>query len=256
MFIRNERSIKEFIQFYPVVAGIAIINAALWLIIDFLQLPFGQMIYQWGTGSNYFIAHGEYWRLVTPIFLHGGFMHLLFNTFALVIFGPALEQMLGKAKFLLAYFGAGIAGNIATYVFGPSEFFYVHLGASGAIYGLFGIYLFMVAFRKHLIDPGSTQIIVVLFVIGLILTFVRSNINTHAHVFGFLGGFVIAPLILSNVKPYSPWRNRRHFHKENDDSIQFDPNRWKKRGISQKMKKNIWWIILGILVLIAIWNRL
>ncbi|MFA1822573.1 rhomboid family intramembrane serine protease [Virgibacillus oceani] len=254
MFIRNERSIKEFLRFYPVVGVIIIVNLVLWLIIHLLQLPIGTMIYQLGAGSNFLIGQGEYWRLVTPIFLHAGFMHVAFNSFALVLFGPALEQMLGRFKFIMAYLVTGIAGNIATFLLGPSEFWYVHVGASGSVFGLMGIYIFMVAFRKHLIDPGSSQMITIIFVIGIIMTFLRPNINIYAHIFGAVAGFAIAPVILAGVRGFSPWRNRRYH--EDDGSIQFDPNRWQKKGISQKLKKNIIWIILGVLVVLGLLGRM
>lgn len=255
MFIRTERSIKEFLQFYPVVGTIVIINLALWLIIHLLQLPLGITLYQLGVGNNYLIAAGEYWRLVTPIFLHAGFMHVAFNSFALVLFGPALEQMLGRFKFVMAYLVTGIAGNVATFVLGPSEFWYVHVGASGSVYGLMGIYIFMVAFRKHLIDQGSSQIITVIFIVGIIMTFLRPNINIYAHIFGAVAGFAIAPVILAGVRAFSPWRNRPRY-REDDGSIQFDPNRWRKKGISQKLRKNMIWIILGVLVLLGLFGRM
>ncbi|WP_164214624.1 rhomboid family intramembrane serine protease [Virgibacillus sp. YIM 98842] len=255
MFIRNERSIKEFLQFYPVVGVIVIINLAIWLIDDLLQLQIGNLLYQLGAGSNYYIAEGQYWRLVTPIFLHAGFMHVLFNSFALVLFGPALEQMLGKFKFIMAYLATGIAGNVATFVFGPSEFWYVHVGASGSVYGLMGIYIFMVLYRKHLIDQGSSHMITVIFVIGIIMTFLRPGINIHAHIFGAVAGFAIAPVILSGAQAYSPWRNRRRYAQD-DGSIQFDPDRWRKKRLPDKLKKNIIWIILGILVLLGLFGRM
>src|SRR5690625_5201022 len=156
MFIRTERSLKEFIQYYPIVAGLVMIHLALWLMIDLLHLPMGDQLFQWGAGHNISTHNGEYWRLLTSMFLHAGLMHTLFNSFALVLFGPALEQMLGKFKFIIAYIGAGFIGNLATYLVAPTAF-YVHVGASGAIYGLFGIYIFMVFFRKHLIDPGKDR---------------------------------------------------------------------------------------------------
>src|SRR5699024_6403593 len=142
MFVRHERSIKEFMRFYPVVSVIIIINLLLWVIIDLLHLDIGRSIYLWGIGHNIAVMYGEYWRLITPIFLHGDLSHVIFNSFALVLFAPALEQMLGKFKFTLFYFLTGIVGNVGTFIMNPFSQT-PHLGASGAIYGLFGIYMFM-----------------------------------------------------------------------------------------------------------------
>ncbi|WP_042220381.1 rhomboid family intramembrane serine protease [Oceanobacillus manasiensis] len=250
MFIRNERSITEFIKFYPVVSTIIIIHIILWLIHDFLSLPIGDTLYQLGAGSNYHIAQGEYWRFITPMFFHAGLMHMLFNSFSLVLFGPALEQMLGKVKFIIAYVGAGVVANIASFILGHA--FYMHVGASGAVFGLFGIYIFMKAFRKHLIDYQSSQMITVILVIGLIMTFLRPNINVYAHIFGFIGGFVIAPLVLRQTSPYSPWQRRYR----DDDEVQFDPNRWKKKRVPSNVKKNAIWIIIGLLALIGLLSRI
>jgi len=253
MFIRQERSVKEFMQFYPIVAWLVIINFALWLMIDFLQLKTGGLIYQWGVGNNLFIHEGEYWRLITPIFLHGGLMHAVFNSFSLVLFGPALEQMLGKVKFIITYLTAGIIGNLATYALGPA--IYAHLGASGAVFGLFGVYMYMVIFRKDLIDDANAQIVMIITIIALVMTFLRPNINIYAHIFGLVGGLVLAPIVLRRAQPFSMWRNQRRAT-HNDGSIQFDPNRWRKRRIPQQLKKNLIWIILGVLVLFGLLGRI
>src|SRR5690625_3147835 len=149
MFIRQERSLKEFISFYPIVSALVIIHIALWFLIDFSQSSFGRQLLLWGVGNNALIHEGEYWRLFTPIFLHGGLRHVLFNSFSLVLFGPALEQMLGRVKFIIVYIAAGLIGNIATLLFGPVM--YTHLGASGAVFGLLGAYMYMVFMRRDLI---------------------------------------------------------------------------------------------------------
>lgn len=254
MFIRNERSIKEFMKLYPIVSTLIIIHLALWIIIDLLQLPIGREIYTFGVGYNLLVAMGEYWRLFTPIFLHGDLMHTLFNSFALVLFGPALEQMLGKWKFLIAYFWAGIFANIVTFLVEPLQ--YVHLGASGAVYGLFGIYIFMALFRKYLIDQNSSQMIKTILIIGVIMSFFGSNINIVAHLAGFVGGFIIAPLVLINVQSYNPWRSYRRSYPDNSGEIQFDPNRWnKKRIIPKKLKDNWLWVIIGVLALMGLLSR-
>ncbi|MDY0395371.1 rhomboid family intramembrane serine protease [Virgibacillus halophilus] len=252
MFIRTEKSIKEFMRFYPVVATLIIIHFLLWIIIDLLRLPFGETIYNYGAGVNLFIHQGDYWRLITPIFLHANFMHALFNSFSLLIFGPALEQMLGKTKFIIAYLIAGMVGNIATYAFHPTAFV-VFIGASGAIFGLFGIYMYMVMFRKDLIDSANAQIILVIFVIGLIMTFLQPNINIQAHIFGFIGGAALGPIVLHRAQPFF----QKTYESKSSNDIGFDPNRWKKKHrVPANIRKNWLWIILAILVLIGLLGRI
>jgi len=255
MFIRTERSVQDFMRFYPVVSVIIIINLLLWFIIDVLHLEIGYTIYNWGIGHNFSVYQfGEYRRLVTPIFLHAGIGHVVFNSFALVLFGPALEQMLGKIKFIFVYFLTGIIGNIGTYVINPVDIT-PHLGASGAIYGLFGVYLFMVFFRKDLIDPGNAQIVQIIFLIGLVMTFIQPNVNIAAHIFGFIGGFAIGPLVLRRAQPFSMMRNRPR-RRQNSGDVQFNPNRWNKRRIlPRKLRNNIFWVIFGILVLIGLFSK-
>src|SRR5699024_9171978 len=195
MFVRQERSMKEFMQFYPVVSTIIIINLLLWLIINVLQLQIGEIIYSWSVGANYLVSYGEYWRLLTPVFLHGGFSHVLFNSFALVLFAPALEQMLGKFRFVTFYLLTGIIGNVVTYkVVTMSQIF--HLGSCGAIYGLFGIYIIMVVFRKQLIDVANAQNVTVIFVLSVLMSFMQPYINISAHLFGTLGCFLLGPPFL------------------------------------------------------------
>jgi rhomboid protease GluP len=253
MFIRNERSIQEFVRLYPIVSTIVVIHIGIWFLHDVLPIGFFDYLYSLGVGSHYEIHNGEYWRFITPIILHGGLMHMLFNSFSLVLFGPALEKMLGKVKFIIAYFGAGILANIATYFINPS-FGFAHVGASGAIFGLFGIYVYMVVFRKDLIDAQSAQIITVIFIIGLIMTFIRPGINIYAHVLGFIAGFLIAPLILTGARPYYPWQYQRTY--ADDGEIRFDPNRWKRGKFTRKLKQSPLWIIIIILVVLGIWRYL
>jgi rhomboid protease GluP len=248
MFLRNEKSIKEFIHSYPVVSTIVMIHIAMWILHDLLPITFFDNLYELGIGSHYDINNGEYWRFLTPIFLHGGLTHMLFNSFSLILFGPALEQMLGKVHFILAYLGAGVLANILTF-FLNSDIGFAHVGASGAIYGLFGIYVFMVVFRKHLIDAQSAQIIVIIFIIGLIMTFIRPGINQYGHVLGFASGFILAPLLLTRARPFNPWKNQ-HSHGTTD--VQFNPNRWKKRRLWQRIKLNPFFIFFIIVLIIFI----
>lgn len=188
MFIRTE-NFQTFIRLYPVVTFILALQAVLWL---FFSLP-AHSVVLWRdtvTGYNLGVANGEWWRLITPILPHAGFTHLLFNSMSIFLFAPALERMLGKARFLLVYAGSGIIGNIGTYVTEPLD--YVHVGASGAIFGLFGVYLFMVLFRNELIGQEHSKMIITLLAFAVLMSFINSNINMMAHLFGLCGGFLLS----------------------------------------------------------------
>jgi rhomboid protease GluP len=187
MFTRTE-SFREFIRFYPVISIIIAIHFLLYL---FTALPIFPNFWFKATfsGVNLYIMEGEYWRLFTPIFMHGGFAHVLFNSFSLVLFGPALESLLGKGRFILVYLVSGILANVATLLLEPLT--YVHVGSSGAIFGLFGYYISIILFRKHMLSQQNSQLILTICALSLIMTFIQPNINITAHIFGLLAGLLL-----------------------------------------------------------------
>ncbi|CAM3954561.1 rhomboid family intramembrane serine protease [Mesobacillus zeae] len=195
MFTRTE-SFREFIRLYPAVSIIILIHLLLYIMTALPILPSLQ-IFELLSGVNLYIAEGEYWRLVTPIFVHSGFPHVLFNSFSIVLFGPALEQILGKFKFLTVYLAAGICANLATFLLEPLT--YMHVGASGAIFGLFGYYIAMSIFRKDLLTKENSQLIITIAAIGVAMTFIQENINVTAHIFGLLAGFLAGRLTLPRL---------------------------------------------------------
>ncbi|WP_342526339.1 rhomboid family intramembrane serine protease [Chryseomicrobium sp. FSL W7-1435] len=203
MFIRHE-NFQQYRTYYPVVFTLLVVTIAVHIIAN---LPvIGNLIYSIGIGHNGSIAAGEYWRLLTPIFLHGGFMHLLFNMFSLFLFGPELERIAGRARFLTIYFLAGIAGNVASYVFEDAS--YMHLGASGAIYGIFGAFAALVYYTRNAL-PQLKQIILPIILIGVVMTFVTPNINITAHLGGLVVGFLLGfyyfhPSRIANWKKAKP----------------------------------------------------
>lgn len=253
MFFRTERSVKEFLYAYPVVFTIIALNLSLWVITHLLPFEFGKELYLWGAGNNYIIyAYGEYWRFLTPIFLHAeGLSHVLLNSIALIIFAPALEQMLGKIKFPLMYLLAGILGNIGTYLVDMQSLTY-HIGASGSVYGLFGIYIFMVFFRKDLIDQASAQLIITISAVGMLTTFIIPGINIYAHLFGFIAGLLIAPLFLTKARPFSVHRNKRPPAYQHSSGVAFDPNRWQKRRFIPKFIRDNSVIFIFLLIVIIV----
>lgn len=185
MFIRTE-SFRDYLKEYPIIATIAAINILIYLLTVIPFFP-NTAIVQTLIGSNFLIAQGEIWRLITPIFLHVDFSHFLMNTFAVIIFSPFLEKFLGKWTFLNLYLFSGILANLATFIIESP--LYLHLGASGSFYGLFGFYLALIMLRKNQLPQQVRQSIVVIVVLGVIFTLIQPNINLVAHLFGAISGF-------------------------------------------------------------------
>lgn len=200
MFIRNE-NFKTFLKHYPIVSAILAIDILVYLIFlldSFLKTGLSYPLFQLSVGFNGAILQGEWWRLITPIFLHITFSHLLFNAFAILIFAPAIEAMFGKWYFLLVFLGSGIISNVAALFLEPAAS--MHYGASSAIFGLFGLYLYMVIFRRDLISNQDRTIVIVFIVISLIGTFVYPDVDVFGHLFGLLSGFAFAPLLCLKLK--------------------------------------------------------
>jgi rhomboid protease GluP len=124
--------------------------------------------------------------------------------FSLFIFGPELEKIAGRARFLTIYLLAGVFGNIATYFLQPLD--YVSVGASGAIFGIFGAFGALVYYTKHIL-PQLRQIILPIIVIGVVMTFLQSNINVTAHIAGLIVGFLIG-LSYFHPKRIVSWKKK------------------------------------------------
>ncbi len=132
---------------------------------------------------------GQYWRLVTPIFLHAGLLHIAFNAWALWIFGTAMEQALGRVRFLAIFFVSGFVASAASYAFGPV--IAVAVGASGAIFGVFGSFVAYNYRRRHLAQAAANlRLAMTLILLNAFLAFAYGAIDWRAHVGGFLCGLV------------------------------------------------------------------
>lgn len=202
MFNRNEK-LSDYVKLYPMVAFLIIINLLVYLagLVPSIRIE----ILNYGAAANWLIADGEYWRIITAVFIHGGFLHILSNMFWLYVFGPELEKIAGKLRFFTIYMMSGIIGNVATYfVQGPE---YVSVGASGAIFGILGAFLALVYYTRK-IFPQLRQMIVPLAVISVIITFLQPNVNATAHIAGLLTGAVFG-IINFHPKNIIKWREQR-----------------------------------------------
>lgn len=167
-----------------------------------------------GAKQNDAINAGQWWRLLTPMVLHGNLTHLLFNSWALYALGTEAERMYGTLRFLAIYLLSGLAGSIASYVFNPGA---LSVGASGAIFGLLGA-LAAFAFTARTFvgwEASKMQLgqIATLAAINLVFGFVVPNIDNSAHIGGLIvggiSGLALAPRYVIERRTYMPTVERR-----------------------------------------------
>ena len=145
------------------------------------------VLYNMGAMNTDAVLQGEYYRLITSAFLHGGIFHILFNMYALYIIGPQLESFLGKGRYIIVYLFSALAGNLLSMLFTSG----ISVGASGAIFGLLGSLLYFgYHYRVYLGTVMRSQIIP-LIIINLLLGFMIANVDVAAHFGGLLGGLFI-----------------------------------------------------------------
>jgi len=145
-------------------------------------------------GANYgplSITQREWWRLVTCTFLHSGFTHIAFNMFALAQIGPFLERLLGNFAFLAVYLICGIAGSLVSSAWSP---YIVSVGASGAIFGLYGALIGFLILRHDSVPKAALQKVLkgALIFVGynVVFGFVNAGTDVAAHFGGLFAGLV------------------------------------------------------------------
>ncbi len=136
------------------------------------------------------VAEGEWWRLITSAFLHGGIIHLGMNMLMLWWIGAPMEQAIGRGRFLALYLVSGLAGSAGALLFTDPRV--PTVGASGAIFGILGAALVFERQRNYILGGSALSIIV----LNLVLTFALPNISVGGHIGGLIGG-ALAALALS-----------------------------------------------------------
>jgi rhomboid protease GluP len=133
---------------------------------------------------------GQWWRLLTPMVLHSGFLHIFLNSYVLYIFGPNVEQAFGTVRFVAMYVIAGFMGCVASYVIPPDR---ASLGASGAIFGLAGVlFVYLYKRRRSTFIREYLRSITTFIVANLIIGFVLTFIDNWAHLGGLIAGGLLA----------------------------------------------------------------
>lgn len=188
--LSRQRARTRMLDRPQVTTALIIINAVLWL----LQLsPIGSTleIYLAYTPIATTIAP---WQMLTAAFLHGSWLHILFNMYTLYIFGQAIEPMLGRARYLALYLIAGFGGSVAVLLFSNPTSSVV--GASGAIYGLMGAYFVLL---RSIGERGGQMTGLIAF--NLIFSFLNPGISWQAHIGGLAVGAAVAAIYSNTRKP-------------------------------------------------------
>jgi rhomboid protease GluP len=146
---------------------------------------------KYGAKVNPLIYEGEWWRFITPVFLHIGFLHLAMNTLALYYLGIAVEKIYGNLRFLFTYLFAGVTGFIASFLYSTN----LSAGASGAIFGCFGALLYFGAINPKLFSRTMGRNVMIVLILNLVFGFSSTGIDNAGHIGGLIGGFLAAGIV-------------------------------------------------------------
>ncbi len=142
-------------------------------------------------GNNYeLVQAGQFYRLLTCMFVHGGIMHLLLNMYALYTIGPVVERYYGKSKYIFIYLVSGLLGSVFSSVFMSAGS--ISIGASGAIFGLLGSICYFTYYYRATLQGILRESIVPVIVINLIIGFMLPSVDLVAHIGGLLGGILVS----------------------------------------------------------------
>jgi len=162
------------------------------------MLPSTESLIKWGANFRPYTLEGQWWRLITNCFLHIGIFHLLMNMYALFYIGAMLEQHLGRARFLSAYLLTGITASMTSVYWHELT---VSAGASGAIFGMYGVFLAMLTTNLIESTERNAMLKSILIFVGYNLVYgMRGGIDNAAHIGGLVGGIFIGYVFVPGLR--------------------------------------------------------
>jgi rhomboid protease GluP len=201
-FLRTFNPLGE----YKATSSIFILNVLVFIIMIFAGFsiisPTGQKLLEIGANRRSEVISGDYWRLLTSVFIHGGLMHLVANMFGLYIGGMIVEKVIGPVRFIIIYLICGILASLTSIYWHDHT---ISVGASGAIFGVYGLIL---AFTIFKVFPDSLRrlnwLLLGLYVGVSLLFGLTKGIDNAAHIGGLLSGFILGSILTlfskSNLK--------------------------------------------------------
>ncbi len=210
-FDRYKRALKK----HPITISILTINT-IFMIVSYIlnyylfrsfTLQTNTLVLLGGLVPSYISNFHQYYRLITPMFLHGGLIHFLLNSYFLYVIGRFVEDLLGRKNFLLIYVLSGLGSSLL--IWGMYELNIgdnvVTIGASGALYGLMGALLILTYKRPTLFNPYGIRSIRQLVIINVVITLISAssggNISLFGHAGGLIAGIMIIYIILNFQTP-------------------------------------------------------
>ena len=178
------------------------LNILVFLVMVFAGLGFisfqGNDLLTWGANYKPLTTDGEWWRLLTSMFLHGGIMHLFANMYGLLFVSIFLEPLIGRTKFACIYLFCGILASITSIWWHEAT---VSVGASGAIFGLYGLFLSLMLTKVYPKEFSKALLLSILVFVGFNLLYgLTGGIDNAAHIGGLVSGFAIGLIISPQLK--------------------------------------------------------
>lgn len=179
---------KHMQRFTPITYTLILINIVIWLCMILYLNRFSDVkLLEVGGLVHFNVVHGEWYRLISSMFLHFNFEHILMNMLSLFIFGKIVESIIGSRRMLIIYIISGLYGNFVSLSFNTTT---ISVGASGAIFGLIGSIFVIMYLSKNFNKKMIGQLLIALVVL-IVFSLFMSNINIMAHLGGFISGVLI-----------------------------------------------------------------
>ncbi len=160
--------------------------------------PSVDALFAWGGVNRQAVVAGQSWRMITYMFLHAGFLHILFNMFALVYIGQLLEPLQGKFRFAVSYILSGVCAGLLSMLMHPYS---VGVGASGAIFGMYGVFLAMLTTNFISRTARNTMMRSILFfVVFNLFMGMQGNVDNAAHIGGLVSGIIIGYVYFPGIR--------------------------------------------------------
>ncbi len=199
----------NYIKKHPVTAFLLLANLIMFFIVALSGGFTSVNLIKFGGLVPNLVNQGEYWRILTSMFLHASFWHFFFNSFFLYYIGGSVEKILGSTKYAILYIISGIGSGIAVWLFSDPNI--PTIGASGALYGIMAALFLMTYIRSSWFHPRTIRSIRFMVAINLFITFASMISDGSISVWGHAGGFLVGLVVVYFMMPKEPYITNRRY---------------------------------------------